>query len=60
MPRIELDAHENEVLTELLESAISELGYEIANTDSADYRDGLKKKRATARGILERLGASGE
>ncbi|MBW2387843.1 MAG: hypothetical protein JRG89_05340 [Deltaproteobacteria bacterium] len=55
MPKLELSDHENKILLEMLESAISELGYEIANTDSADYRDGLKDKKAAAAAILQRL-----
>jgi hypothetical protein len=55
MPKLELSDHENKILLEMLESAISELGYEIANTDSADYRDGLKDKKAVAAAILQRL-----
>jgi hypothetical protein len=55
MPTLELDEKESGVLEELLESAVSELGYEIANTDSADYRNGLKEKRAAASAILKRV-----
>jgi hypothetical protein len=55
MTRLELNEHENKVLTEMIESAISDLGYEIANTDSADYRDGLKDKKTVAAAILQRL-----
>ena len=55
MPTLELDELENEILTEALGSAISELGYEIANTDSLDYRDGLKDKKAGLTAILKRL-----
>jgi hypothetical protein len=55
MPTLELDELENTILTEVLGSAISELGYEIANTDSLDYRDGLKDKKAGLTAILKRL-----
>ena len=56
MPNLELTEEENKTLAEILESAVSDLGYEIANTDSKDYRDGLKAKKANASAILERLG----
>jgi hypothetical protein len=56
MPNLEMTEDEIKTLAEVLESAVSELGYEIANTDSMDYRDGLKAKKATAAAILERLG----
>jgi hypothetical protein len=55
MPTLELDKTEIEILTEVLGSVISELGYEIANTDSLDYRDGLKDKKAGLTAILQRL-----
>jgi hypothetical protein len=55
MPTLELDKTEIEILTEVLGSTISELGYEIANTDSLDYRDGLKDKKAGLTAILQRL-----
>jgi hypothetical protein len=58
MPNLELTEEENETLTEILGSAVSDLGYEIANTDAKDYRDGLKAKKANASAILERLGQS--
>ncbi len=52
---LELDDNETRVLAEMIESAVSELGYEIANTDAAKYRDGLKDKKATATAVLKRL-----
>jgi hypothetical protein len=55
MPTLELDKTEIEILTEVLGSVISELGYEIANTDSLDYRNGLKDKKAGLTAILQRL-----
>jgi hypothetical protein len=55
MPTLELDKTEIKILTEVLGSVISELGYEIANTDSLDYRDGLKNKKACLTAILQRL-----
>lgn len=56
MPNFELTDDEVKTLAEILESAVSDLGYEIANTDSMDYRNGLKAKKANASTILERLG----
>lgn len=55
MANLQLDENEAGIIAELLESAISDLGYEIANTDSADYRDGLKSKKAVAAAVLKRL-----
>lgn len=59
MPNLELTEDEMKTLAEMLESAVSDLGYEIANTDAKDYRDGLKSKKTTASAILERLGQTG-
>ncbi len=59
MPNLELTEDEIKTLAEMLESAVSDLGYEIANTDAKDYRDDLKAKKATAAAILERLGQTG-
>ena len=55
MTRLELTSEEATVLIGLLEHDVAELGYEIADTDSADYRNGLKRRRAAARSILEQL-----
>lgn len=55
MPNLELSEQENKILIELLESAISDLGGEIADTKSADFRKGLKLKKSAAMAMLERL-----
>ena len=54
---IELKLNEQEVkcLTDLLESALSDLGFEIADTDRMDFRENLKEDRRVLRGILETL-----
>jgi hypothetical protein len=53
MPQLELSEHEIEILIEVLESAVSDFGTEIADTKSADYRNSLKIKKAIAVAILE-------
>jgi hypothetical protein len=55
MSKLELNTREHEILTEVLESAVSDLGTEIAGTESADYRSGLKDKKQIVKAILERL-----
>jgi hypothetical protein len=57
MRPIEIDSHEAKTLLETLESVVSDLGYEIANTDAKDFRDGLKEKRARLQRVMEALGA---
>jgi hypothetical protein len=58
MPQLELDAHEAAVLKEALESATSDLGYEIANTDKKDFRDKLKEKKAVLQRLVAQLGGA--
>lgn len=45
MIHLDLDATERNTLMETLESYLSDLSYEIADTDSYDYREQLKAKR---------------
>jgi hypothetical protein len=45
MIHLDLDATERSTLMETLESYLSDLSYEIADTDSYDYREQLKAKR---------------
>jgi hypothetical protein len=60
MTRLTLNEQEREVLVELLESAISDLGFEIADTDRMEFRERLKENRAVLKRILEILRTSGE
>jgi len=45
MTQLELSVEEREVLADTLQIYLSNLSYEIANTDSMDFREGLKHKR---------------
>lgn len=56
MPQLDLDTNEAAILKETLESVASELGYEIANTDSKDYRDKLKDKQSLIKRLVGELG----
>lgn len=51
MARLDLNPHETTLLREILESDLSELGYEIANTDSLDYRNRSRERQ----NLLKRL-----
>jgi hypothetical protein len=56
MSNVEFEADEVEDLRDVLDSAISDLGGEIADTDNPEYRRALKARRArliSARGKLE-------
>ena len=55
MIQLDLTREEIETLVGVLKHELSDLSYEIANTDSADYRDGLKDKKAAAAAVLKRL-----
>ena len=52
MIRIELQPAEAEVLATALESYLSDLRMEIADTDSMDFREGLKARKKTLRKIV--------
>jgi len=53
--KIELTQEEAELLRELLSFALSELRMEIADTDSSSYRETLKERKNTLKGLLEKL-----
>ena len=55
MARIELTADEAAKLSEVLQSYLSDLRMEIADTESLDFREDLKKTEALLNRILERL-----
>jgi hypothetical protein len=55
MTHLELTKEDAEMLAEVLESALSDLRYEISNTDSFDYREGLKLRKATLMNVLGQL-----
>jgi hypothetical protein len=52
---IKLSESDKEVLTEALDSYLSDLGMEITDTDSMDYREKLKTKRTVIQKILKEL-----
>ena len=54
MIQLNLDDQEREILADTLKSYLSNLSYEIADTDNQDYRDQLKAKRA----VLEKIKAA--
>jgi len=55
MPTLDLTAEESEILRAVLESYLSDLRMEIAGTDSADFREKLKKKKALLTKIIPDL-----
>jgi hypothetical protein len=52
---IQLAEEEAEVLRSVLEEYISELRMEVANTDSMDFREDLKRKEEILKALVGRL-----
>ena len=57
--QIELTDEEAEDLGALLRGALAEMSSEIAATDNATYRDGLRARRASLEAVAAKLGVAG-
>jgi hypothetical protein len=57
MVHLDLSPADAEVLHSALESYLSDLRMEIADTDSMDFREGLKSRKAVLRRIANELEA---
>ncbi len=55
MIHLDLDDEERAILGEVLKSYLSDLSYEIADTDMQDFREMLKAKRAVLQKIQNAL-----
>ena len=55
MIHLTLTLDERDLLVETLESYISNLRYEIANTDSMDFRENLKAKEVMLKTVVSSL-----
>ncbi len=55
MVSILLTPEESMMLRKVLESYVSDLSMEIADTDSQDFREGLKRTKAFLVGLISRL-----
>lgn len=55
MLELKLSPAEQQILVEVLDSAISDLGMEIGNTDSQDYRETLKTRKQTLIKVVDSL-----
>ncbi len=58
MTTLNLTSEQAEILRDALESYLSDLRMEIADTDNHDFRESLKAKEATLKQILEMLPGS--
>jgi hypothetical protein len=55
MITLDINSEEQQILVEMLNSTVSDLGMEIADTDQKDYRDVLKKRKSVLIKILQAL-----
>lgn len=55
MAQLSLEANERDVLIWALQSAVSDLGAEIADTENQEFRNDLKGRKAVLQNILQRL-----
>ena len=55
MIHLDLNVEEKEALIGVLESYLSDLRYEIADTDSMDFRNELKQKKELLKKLLQAL-----
>ncbi len=55
MAQLSLTDQEGETLTKALETYLSDLRMEIADTDAHDFREGLKQEASVITRLLERL-----
>jgi predicted RNA binding protein with dsRBD fold (UPF0201 family) len=55
MVRLEVTAEEAEKLSEILENYLSDLRMEIVDTESQDFRQGLKKTKDLLLRIVDQL-----
>lgn len=53
--RLDLSDEQRDVLVNVIESHLSSLHDEIAHTDTRDYREGLKVRRAFLQEVLGKL-----
>jgi len=59
MIQFDLSEEERRILLEVLESALSDLRMEIADTDSMDFRDMLKGRKEVIKKVIGALQAAG-
>lgn len=58
MIHLDLADEEARILSELIESTLSNLSYEISDTDTKEFRDGLKAKRDVLVKVKEALASA--
>jgi len=51
-----LDSDQTEIIREILDSALTELRFESARTDTHDYREKLHRRERAVEAVLDQLG----
>ena len=59
MIQLDLGDEERQILLEVLETALSDLRMEIADTDSMDFREMLKVRKEVIKKVIGALQAAG-
>jgi hypothetical protein len=59
MLNLDLTTEEREIIQQVLEDALSDLRMEIADTDSWDFREMLKERKAAIAKLVETFKAGG-
>lgn len=60
MIHLDLDATERKVLAETLQSYLTDLSVEIADTDRFEFREALKARRDILNKVLDAVNLTGE
>ena len=55
MSELQLNPEQHQALSDTLESVLSDLSVEIANTDLKSFRDKLKRRRDALKQVLDLL-----
>jgi len=55
MISLDLSSVEREILSDVLASYLSDLRMEIADTDSMDFRDRLKRRKSVVEKVLDEV-----
>ena len=55
MIHLDLDDEEKQALSQALKSYLSDLSYEIADTDNMEFREQLKAKRDVLQKVMDAL-----
>ncbi len=56
MPTLTLNPEQAETLAQVLAEYVSDLRMEVANTDSMEFRDDLKRKEVFLKDLITQLG----